>query len=86
MLYNIYSIKDEKTGFLTPTIDVNDDSALRNFQYACMNADSLFFTFPSDYSLYRLGQYESDIGHIICDDVPIFLCSASSFVKKEGVV
>ena len=34
MKYGIYSIRDARTGFLPPTVDQNDSSAMRNFAHA----------------------------------------------------
>ena len=31
MKYPIYSIRDAKTGFMSPTVDMNDPAAVRNF-------------------------------------------------------
>lgn len=62
MIYGVYSIRDSKTGFLSLMLDQNDNSAMRNFQHACANAQSLFFTHPSDYDLCKLGTFESSNG------------------------
>lgn len=76
MKYNIYSIRDVKTGFLPPTYDVNDQSAVRNFEHACLNGDSLFFSHAEDYSLFALGSFDTDTGRIYSDDNPTELVSA----------
>lgn len=34
MIYNIYAMRDELTGFLPPTYDINDAAAMRNFRVA----------------------------------------------------
>lgn len=64
MIYGIYSIKDAKTGYLPPTFDINDLSAMRNFEHACQNPDSLFFTHPQDYTLYCIGSFDTDSGNL----------------------
>lgn len=83
MIYGIYAVRDVKTGFLSPTLDVNGDSAIRNFEHALMRADSLFFTHPSDYSLYRIGDYDTETG-LITPAVPlIHLADADVLLRKE---
>lgn len=73
----IYSIKDLKTGYLPPIHDVNDDSAIRSFRFACEHSkDSLFYTNPGDYQLWKIGDFETDTGEFISDlkfiiDAPI---------------
>lgn len=70
MIYSIYSIRDLKTGFLQPTLDINDASAIRNFEHAVLqNEDSLFFSHPEDYSLFYLGSFDSETGEILAQDV-----------------
>lgn len=64
MIYGVYAVKDRLTGFLPPTYDYSDGSAIRNFKFAVNNADSLFFKSPEDYSLYKIGNYNSDTGKI----------------------
>lgn len=70
MIYGIFSIRDVKTGFMSPTVDVNDDSAARNFYHAVTTSDGILFTYASDFTLYRLADFDSDTG-VITPQVPI---------------
>lgn len=65
MKLSVYCIKDTKTSWLTPTVDRNDLSAKRNFSHAVRNPDSLFFTFPADFSLYRIAEFDNETGDLI---------------------
>lgn len=79
MVYGVYAIRDAKVGFLSPTVEINDEIARRNFENAILNADhSLFFTHPDDFSFYRLGSFNSDSGLFEASPLPEFLCSASA--------
>lgn len=60
----IYSIRDVHTGFMSPTVDQNDASAMRNFGHAVMQSQSLMNSHPKDYSLYKIGEFETDTGEI----------------------
>lgn len=82
MTYPIYSIRDIKTGYLQPTIDMNDDSAIRNFEHAVNNTESLFFTHSSDYSLYKLGMFDTETGEIVVIDKEQ-LVEASALRKEK---
>nr|CAI9750858.1 DNA binding protein [Microvirus sp.] len=62
MKYNVYSIRDSRTGFLSLVLEQNDLSAQRNFEHACMQADSLMYSHASDYSLCRVGTFDTDTG------------------------
>ena len=51
MIYNIYAMRDELTGFLPPTYDINDAAAMRNFRVAILRSSDSIHYMPSDYSL-----------------------------------
>ncbi len=75
MKYGIYSIFDEAAGIFTaPTIDISDESAIRNFQKACSEAGSMMNFKPSDFSLYAVGTWDTDTANI------------ESFVPPERLV
>lgn len=82
MLYNVYSVRDAKVGFGNPFVDVSDSSAKRGFHYAFLNPSSMVNFSPSDFSLYRIGSFDSDKG-IIERLTPEFICCAADFVGKE---
>lgn len=83
MIYNVYAIRDSKTGFLQPTCEMNDASAMRNFEHAVMaGPDSLFFSHPEDYALYRLGSYDTDKGVILPESPIVNLIEASAVLVK----
>ena len=73
MIYNIYAMRDELTGFLPPTYDINDAAAMRNFRVAILRSSDSIHYMPSDYSLYHLGVFDSDTGKLMVDEVPTFL-------------
>lgn len=76
MKFKVYAIRDVHTGFLSPTVDQNDQSAIRNFAHAVMQSQSLMNSHPEHYSLYCIGEYESDSGKITpC--VPVHLYDAT---------
>lgn len=62
MIYGVYSIKDLKSGYLPPTYDINDLCAKRNFEHACSNPDSLFYTHFGDYQLFKVGTFDTELG------------------------
>lgn len=79
MKLGVYCIRDRKTGFMSPNVDMNNVSAIRNFEHACMRDDSLFYSHPEDYELYKLGEFDTDSGVITASvEQPEFLVSAST--------
>lgn len=84
MIFSIYSIKDQLTGFLTPSFDQNDASAMRNFSFALRRSDLLLGSYPQHYDLYCLGTFDSDTGCIMPID-PQIVCTGSSLLTQKGV-
>lgn len=75
MKYPVYSIRDSLTGFMTPTLDQNDASAMRNFRVACeQSGSSLMFNRPADFSLYRIGIFDTDTGSLTPVIPPEVIC------------
>lgn len=62
MKYGVYCIRDIKVGYLSPVVDVNDAVAMRNFEHAIMRGDSVYNSHAADFALYKIGEYDSDVG------------------------
>lgn len=75
MIYGIYSIRDAKTGFMTPSIDINSDSAIRNFAFSLIGVPTVISTFAKDFDLYQLGSFDTDSGRLVPLDVPMYIMS-----------
>uniref|UniRef100_A0AAU8B154 Nonstructural protein n=1 Tax=Dulem virus 119 TaxID=3145596 RepID=A0AAU8B154_9VIRU len=90
MIYGIYSIRDVCSGYLPITLDISDAVAERNFEHACVSTkDSLFFTHPDDYSLMKLGTFDSEHGTFDLLPHPKRLLCASDCIavaKGRGVL
>lgn len=66
MTYGVYSIYDSAAGvFTSPTIDISDASAVRNFQQALVNCGSIMNFKPDDFSLYQIGSFEVESGVLV---------------------
>lgn len=64
MKFGLYAIRDVHTGFLSPVPESNDNVAIRNFAHAVMNDKSVMNSHPEHFSLYKIGEFESDNGQI----------------------
>lgn len=84
MKLGIYSMRDAQSGFLAPTLDTNDDTARRNFAHSVMMTnDSLFFTHAADFSLHKIGEFETATGLITPIIPPIHIAYATDFKKGD---
>lgn len=65
MKYGLYSIRDIKTGFMTPVMESNDAAATRNFYHSVQNSQGILFTFAQDFTLYRIAEFDAETGQIV---------------------
>ncbi len=79
MKLSIYAMRDQRTGYLQPTFEQNDASAVRNFEHALMNTDSLINSHTEDFSVYRLGEYDTCTGVIKPEKSPVLVLDGKSF-------
>lgn len=78
MILKAYSIKDDKVGYYAPTYEQNDKLAMRVFQSLYKDNNSMISSYPADFSLYSVGEFDTDTGKLTpCE--PKFLVAASSF-------
>lgn len=75
-------MKDDKVGFMTPTVDINKETAIRNFKY-CINQQEYYHANAADFSLFIIGEYDDQIGSIETR-VPEFVCNGTAVMLKEG--
>lgn len=75
MILYMYAIRDMKSTWLVPSVEQNDQVAIRNFRHACMSAESVLHTHPDDFVLYRIGSYDNLIGAVSPEE-PVRLVSA----------
>lgn len=73
MKFNVYAMRDLKSGFLTPTVDQNDAMAARNFASSIQRSEGVLFTHKSDFQLYRIGEFDTDLGVINPEDFPVLV-------------
>lgn len=85
MKLNVYVIRDQRTSYMTPSVDYNDQSAIRNFEHAVLQKDSLFNTHAEDYSLYRIGEYDNQTGRISPEESPVLILDGKDFGNFKEV-
>ena len=83
MIFGIYAIKDAKSSFMPCTVDTNDATAIRNFEHAVRQPDSLLASHPNDFALYKVGAFDNTTGVVTPSVEPIQLCDAAQCLVKE---
>lgn len=84
MVYGVYSIRDVKTTFMTPVVDVNDSAAVRNFFHTVQTAEGVLFSHAQDFTFYKIGEFDVDSGALTPVVPVVYLASASDAVAALG--
>lgn len=64
MMIGIYTVRDNVNGFIQPTFDMYEANQVRQFSYAVNQPGMMKFK-PEDFSLFKIGEYDSDSGEIV---------------------
>lgn len=83
MTYSVYAIRDKYTNFMSPAIDMNDDSAKRNFAFAINNNPGVMNFAPADYDFYRIGVFDSKTGDIRPVQPIEFICNGNEVFNAK---
>lgn len=83
MKIGVYSMRDQLSGFLTPSFELNDQIAIRNFSYAIKKPDTLLFASAKDFDLLKIGEFDSDTG-VLTPLSPTVVCQGYSLVKGKN--
>lgn len=70
MTQDVYAVKDNLNGFISLTLDDNDQTAVRNFAFAILNPDSIMGFKPDDFDLYHMGTFDLETGCFTQDKMP----------------
>ena len=82
MKLGLYSIKDAKTGFMTPVLEQGDPAALRNFAHAVNQPNSIMHDCPNDFSLLKVANFDTDRG-VEPVTSTILIVDASEVLRNE---
>lgn len=79
MIYPIYSIRDKLIDFQGISLNANDASAMRSFREVFMDVK-----FPEDYSLYKLGTFDTTTGIVTAFKEPELICTGMDIAKEKN--
>lgn len=83
MINGIYCVRDERVGFMSPTMDTNDQTATRNFEFALSRAESIMHTHKGDFSLFRLGTFNTETGEIVLESIPKIIVRGNDYAESK---
>lgn len=80
MIVNVYAVKDDKHEYWTPSFEANDETAYRNFAHTILTSKSVMTTFKKDFSLYKIGTYDTSNG-LINSCIPELIAHGGEIVE-----
>lgn len=81
MRYPLFSIRDSLVGFGIPFSADNDAVAMRYFDQAIQQPNSIYSLNKNNFDLYSVGFFDTESGEI--EPVqPKYICSANDFTKE----
>lgn len=81
MIYPLYSIRDSLVGYGIPFSCDNDAVAMRYFNQACSQPNSIYALNRNNFDLYSIGTFDTASGEIE-SAVPRYVCSANDLDKE----
>lgn len=82
MKLKAFCVKDALTGFTTPDFKMSEAVALRDFAYVVNNQAGLLQSKPEDYSLYLIGEFDTEKGTFKALDKKL-IAEAVSVINRE---
>lgn len=82
MIYGLYCIRDLKSVYLMPLTDHNDQTSIRNFTNAVNQPGSRFAQNPTDFALYKIGEFDCETGLVTGYSEHVLLCDAAQVLKE----
>lgn len=80
----IFSVLDSKTqAYLNPFYARTTGEAIRAFQTECKNTQSPFHQYPTDFTLYELGEFCENTSNISTHKQPNQIAHASEFATQQ---
>lgn len=81
---NLYAIKDIKSGFSDPCVQVNDAVAGRGFERSVPDLADRLGVPVSDLQLWRIGCYDVDSGQLVPEN-PVLLIDGASLKVGDSI-
>lgn len=83
MILGIYSIQDRHSGYSSPSFEMNDAVAIRNFENAILSTQGVIRTHAADFTLCSLGTFDTQTGHIEVSERKIPLIAGNDVVLQR---
>lgn len=86
MKLKAYSVYDSKVkNYTRPLYHRNAAEALRGFELECNNSESQLNKFPSDFTLFEIGEWDDETATLTKDTAHVSLGNALQFIKGQNI-
>lgn len=86
MTYEVFVIYDKAAkNYMSPTFEQTKDIAIRNFKVAMNRKDLFLYMSPADFTLYKLGEYDSATAEFKCS-APEIVCDGLAVLEVKDEV
>lgn len=85
MIYPVYSVRDLKGDFYAPRIDQSDASCIRWFSMTVNTPETMTNFAPSDFQLFKIGEFDSVTGRLTPLDLPQLLTSGLDVFGRSDI-
>lgn len=83
MKVKIYTVRDLKQGFNMLTVEANEQIAIRNFKTAVNQEGSTLNMYAEDFSLYNVGEFDTETGAITPCDKTLVVEALSLLIPQD---
>jgi len=81
MITVVYSIRDVQTDTFAPPFLAATVGELDRMMLQSLEQESMLSRFPSDYAVYRIGEFDTSNGKMMPDDVPELHSQVQAYVS-----
>lgn len=81
MITQLFSIRDKKGDFWLPKASINRAAARRDFAMTIQTTESILHSFPGDFELYYVGDFDSEKGVFVPVKMPEFICCGDEVIN-----
>ena len=81
-----FAVYDSKVkNYTKPLYQRNAAEAIRGFEEECNNPESKINKFPSDFTLFEIGEYDDETAVLTSEPAPISLGNALQYIKQQNI-
>lgn len=86
MTLEVFVIYDKAAkNYMNPTFEQTKDIAIRNFKVAMNRKDLFLYMSPTDFTLYKIGEYDTETADMKCG-APEIVCDGIAVLEvKDGI-